>query len=80
MPLPLPVRPWQGEQNTLNRSWPRAITSAVTGIGKVVASWPSTLPSLRWVSSRSSPRGTVLATSMRDALPLAKNGFASSGS
>ena len=36
MPLPSPVRPWHGEQNTLKRSWPRAITSAVTGIGNVV--------------------------------------------
>ena len=28
MPLPSPVRPWHGEQKTLKRSWPRAITSA----------------------------------------------------
>jgi len=45
MPFPSPVRPWQGEQNTLYRSWPRAITAAVIGIGKVSAGLPSTMPS-----------------------------------
>ena len=43
MPLPSPVRPWHGEQNTLKRSWPRAISVAVTGIGNVSAGWPSTI-------------------------------------
>jgi hypothetical protein len=80
MPLPLPVLPWHGEQNTLKRSRPRAITSAVTGIGNDVARRPSTLPSFRCTSSRSIPRATVLATSVRDAAPLAKNGDACSGS
>ena len=36
MPSPSPVRPWHGEQKMLKRSWPRAITSAVIGIGNCV--------------------------------------------
>src|SRR4026208_438760 len=74
MPLPLPVRPWHGEQNTLKRSWPRAITSAVTGIGKVVASWPLTLPSFRGVASRSVPGGPGLGPGQARPLPVGEEG------
>ncbi len=49
MPLPAPVRPWHGEQNTLKRSWPRAITSAVTGIGNVVGELAVHAPSVEVV-------------------------------
>ncbi len=72
MPLPCPVRPWQGEQNTLKRSRPRAITSAVTGIGKHVRELAVDLAGVEMLVLAQRPAGDGVGHQRARAAPVAK--------
>src|SRR5258706_10501632 len=64
----------------LKRSWPRFITSDVTGYGKPSPSLPLVFPVCRKSSITSSPRATVPGTRGRADIPSAKKSLGSSGS